>query len=79
LAGVVAAAASLAATMPQQAATQPVRAACGVELWSLKTLSDPQRRLVNPHPRNTTVAAINALPMPRPTPRTRNTVYERRA
>jgi hypothetical protein len=65
--------------MPQQAATRPARAACGLELWSLKTLSDPQRRLVNLHPRNTTVAAINALPMPHPTPRTRNTVYERRA
>jgi hypothetical protein len=48
-------------------------------LWSLKTLSDPQRNLVNLHPRNTTVAAINALPSPYPTPRTRNTVYERRA
>jgi hypothetical protein len=28
---------------------------------------------------NTTVAAINRLPRPYPTPRTRNTVYERRA
>jgi hypothetical protein len=53
-------------------------AACGVELWSLKTLSDPQRRLVNLHPRNTSVAAINALPMPHPTPRKRTTAYERR-
>jgi hypothetical protein len=74
----VAAAASVAATMPPQAATRPARAACGVELWSLKTLSDPQRRTVNLHPRNTSVAAINALPMPQPTPRTRNTAYERR-
>jgi hypothetical protein len=55
------------------------RAACGVELWSLKTLSDPQRSLVNLHPRNTSVVAINRLPRPYPTPRTRNTVYERRA
>jgi hypothetical protein len=52
---------------------------CGVESWSLKTLSDPQRRLVNLHPRNTSVVAINRLPRPYPTPRTRNTVYERRA
>jgi hypothetical protein len=34
--------------------------------------------LVNLHPRNTTVAAINAIPMPHPTPTSRNTVYERR-
>jgi hypothetical protein len=58
--------------------TRPARAACVVELWPLKTLSDPQRRLVSLHPRNTSVPAINGLPMPRPTPRTRNTVYERR-
>jgi hypothetical protein len=32
-----------------------------------------------PPPRNTTVAAITRLPRPYPTPRTRNTVYERRA
>jgi hypothetical protein len=51
---------------------------CGVELWALKTLSDPQRRLVNLHPRNTTVAAINSLRMPHPTPATRNTAFERR-
>jgi hypothetical protein len=69
----------VAATLPPQAATRPERAVCGVELWSLKTLSDPQRRLVNLHPRNTTVAAITGLPRPYPTPRTRNTVYERRA
>jgi hypothetical protein len=40
---------------------------------------DPQRGLVNLHPRNTSVAAINALPRPYPTPRTRSTVCERRA
>jgi hypothetical protein len=68
----------VAAMIPPQAATRPGRAACGVELWRLKTLSDPQRRLVNLHPRNTTIAAINALPMPHPTPTTRNTAFERR-
>jgi len=36
------------------------RVACGRELWSLKTLSDPQRNLVNLRPRATTVAAINS-------------------
>jgi hypothetical protein len=69
----------VAATITPTAATRPARATCGVELWSLKTLSDPQRRLVNLHPRNTSVAAINALPRPYPTPTTRSTVYERRA
>jgi hypothetical protein len=68
----------VAATYTPTATTRPARAACGVELWPLKTLSDPQRRLVNLHPRNASVAAINVLPMPHPTPRTRNTVYERR-
>jgi hypothetical protein len=70
-------AATLIAATPPGAA-RPSAYACGVELWSLKTLSDPQRRLVNLHPRNTSVAAINALPRPYPTPRTRNTLYERR-
>jgi hypothetical protein len=41
------------------APTTTARALCGSELWSLKTLSDPQRELVNLHPRTTTVAAIN--------------------
>jgi hypothetical protein len=78
----VTAATALAATVavitPPHGRASP-RAACGVELWSLKTLSDPQRNLVNLHPRNTSVRAINALTRPYPTPRTRNTVYERRA
>jgi hypothetical protein len=56
----------LAATITPTAETRPARAACGVELWSLKTLSDPQRRLVNLHPRGTSVAAINALLPTRP-------------
>jgi hypothetical protein len=51
---------------------------CGSELWSLKTLSDPQRFSVRLRPTSTTVAAINARPMPSPTPTTRSTPYERR-
>ena len=50
---------------------------CNVRLKGLKTLSDPQRKLVNLHPKNTTLAAINALPQPQPTPRTRTTAFER--
>jgi hypothetical protein len=34
-------------------------------LWAKKALSDAQRNLVNLRPRNTTVAAINALRPPR--------------
>jgi hypothetical protein len=62
------------------AGPSPVAAAsaCGVELWSLKTLSDPQRKLVKLRPRNTTIAAIDALPMPSSAPTTRSTGYERR-
>jgi hypothetical protein len=56
----------------------PTAVACGVELWSLKTLSDPQRALVKLRPKSTSVAAINRLPMPHPTPSTRKTVFERR-
>jgi hypothetical protein len=39
-------------------------AGCNVRLKGLKTLSDPQRKLVNLHPTNTTVATINALTQP---------------
>ena len=50
---------------------------CNVRLKGLKTLSDPQRNLVNLHPKNTTLAAINALAQPHPTPKTRSTQFER--
>jgi hypothetical protein len=51
---------------------------CNVRLKGLKTLSDPQRKLVNLHPKNTTVTAINALAQPHPTPKTRSTDFTRR-
>jgi hypothetical protein len=73
----IAMALAVAVAIPSHGRASSTRA-CGVELWALKTLSDPQRRLVNLHPRNTTIAAINALPMPHPTPTTRNTAFERR-
>ncbi len=50
---------------------------CNVRLKGLKMLSDPQRKLVNLHPKNTTVAAIDALPQPHPTPKTRSTPFSR--
>jgi hypothetical protein len=79
VAAATAVAAAVSVVVPSHGHASTTRAACGVELWSLKTLSDPQRNLVNLHPRDTSVAAINALPMPSPTPITRDTVYERRA
>jgi hypothetical protein len=51
---------------------------CNLRLKGLKLLSDPQRKLVNLHPKYTTVAAINALPQPKPTPKTRSTPFSRR-
>jgi hypothetical protein len=51
---------------------------CNVRLKGLKTLSDPQRKLVNLHPKNTTAAAINALPQSHPTPKTRASEFSRR-
>jgi len=53
-------------------------AGCNVRLRSLKMFSDPDRKLVNLHPKNTTVAAIDALPQPHPTPKTRSTDFARR-
>jgi hypothetical protein len=69
---------ALAATAAEASTNRHDRVACGVELWSLKTLSDPQKALVRLRPISTTVAAINARPKPNPTPTTRNTLYERR-
>ena len=54
-----------------------VKTTCGHELWPLKTLSDPQRRLVDLHPRATTVKAIGDRVPPRLTPSTRTTAFER--
>jgi hypothetical protein len=53
-------------------------AGCNDRLKGLKMLSDPQRKLVNLHPKNTTVAAINQLSQPHPTPKTRSTSFSRR-
>jgi hypothetical protein len=46
-------------------------------LAPLKTLSDPQRQLVDLRPRRTTVRAINELRGPRRTPTRRNNAFER--
>jgi len=64
-----------AATTPADA--QVSDRGCNVRLKGLKTLSDPERNLVNLSPKNTTAAAINALPQPYPTPKTRTTDFSR--
>lgn len=54
----------LTAVLAHYVARAPARtrfpriAACGVERLAVKTLTDPQARLVNFHPRNTTVSAM---------------------
>jgi hypothetical protein len=80
---VLIAATLLLAVLGAVAATAPAHReesdkGCNVRLKGLKTLSDPQRKLVNLHPKNTTAAAINALPQPHPTPKTRTTDFSRR-
>jgi hypothetical protein len=56
---------------------RPLTTNCGSTYRGLKTLSDPQRNLVNVQPRDTTLAAIAPLPRPNATPTTRNTALER--
>jgi hypothetical protein len=65
-----------AATTPTSAGHSA--AACGSRLWGLKTLSDPGRRLIYLRPRPTTIAEVNARPMPRRTPTWRSQGYAHR-
>jgi hypothetical protein len=69
--------ATIGATVSSPTSTADSDKGCNVRLKGLKTLSDPQRKLVNLHPKNTTLATINALPQPHPTPKTRSTSFER--
>jgi hypothetical protein len=50
---------------------------CDRALAGLKTLSDPQRQLVDLRPRATTIRAINTLRRPRRTPTRRDNAFER--
>jgi hypothetical protein len=50
---------------------------CDAENLGLKTLSDAQRNLVRLRPKATTIAAIDRLARPRPTPTTRATGFQR--
>jgi hypothetical protein len=53
-------------------------AACGVERWSVKTLTDPAASKVNLHPRATTVDALRSMPAPRVSSHTPRLAQERR-
>jgi hypothetical protein len=55
--------------------TSPIR--CDKTLAGLRTLSDPERGLVDLRPRTTTIRAINNLRRPRRTPTRRNNAFER--
>jgi hypothetical protein len=69
--------ATIGATVSSSTRTADSDKGCNVRLKGLKTLSDPQGKLVNLHPKDTTLAAINALPQPHPAPKTRSTAFER--
>jgi hypothetical protein len=75
IAVVVGALASVAGTA--KAHTHTSDKGCNVRLKGLKTLSDPERKVVTLTPKDTTVGAINALPQPHPTPKTRSTDFSR--
>jgi hypothetical protein len=59
------------------AAAERTATACEADAVGLKTLSDPQRNLVRLRPKTTTIAAIDRLAQPRPTPTTRSTGFQR--
>jgi hypothetical protein len=70
-------AAALALTASTAAARRTV-VTCSSENAGLKTFSDPERNLVRLRAKPTTVAALNTLRPPRPTPTTRATSFQRR-
>jgi hypothetical protein len=75
---VVLAGAALALTA-STAAAERTAPTCEADAAGLKTLSDPQRNLVHLRPKATTIAAIDRLAHPRPTPTTRATGFQRHA
>lgn len=77
LSGLISAAASEGTRAGASSSTTPI--SCDKTLAGLKTLSDPQRGLVDLRPRRTTIRAINRLRGPRPTPTRRNNAFERHA
>ena len=75
LCGLIAAVAAAGTTAGASSRTSPIR--CDKTLAGLKTLSDPERRLVDLRPRTTTIRAINRLRRPRPTPTRRSNGFQR--
>jgi hypothetical protein len=59
------------------AAAERTAPSCEADAAGLKTLSDAQRNLVRLRPKATTIAAIDRLARPRPTPTTRSTGFQR--
>ena len=76
LCGLLAAAAAAAGTS-SGASSHTSPNGCDKTLGGLKTLSDPERGLVDLRPRTTTIRAINKLVRPRPTPTRREGAFQR--
>ena len=74
-----AAAASLGAALTVHAGARPNAASCGGNLWRLKTLSDPNRRVVRLKPRTTTIGAIGGRHAPKPVPTRRTTPFQKQS
>jgi hypothetical protein len=74
---VLLAATAFAAAAAGRDSAGPTASRCGGQLWRLKTLSDPRRKLVQLQPKTTTIAAIGERPFPRPVPKTRRTPFQR--
>jgi hypothetical protein len=75
LCGLMAVAATEGTRAGASSRTSPMR--CDKTLAGLKTLSDPQRGLVDLRPRTTTIRAINLLRRPRQTPTRRDSAFQR--
>lgn len=69
--------AAAAAAAASREASSPNAVRCGGSLWRMKTLSDPQRKLVRLTPATTTVGGIGKRPYPRPVPNRRRTHFQR--
>ena len=73
------AAAAVAASAAGRDSASPTASRCGGQLWRLKTLSDPQRSMVQLAAKGTTIEALGQRPFPRPVPRRRRTPFQRQA
>ena len=76
---VLLAATAFAAAAAGEKSASPTAERCGGQLWRLKTLSDPQRDVVNLNSQPTTIADIGKRAYPRPVPTRRRTPFQRQA